>query len=111
HGTFDAPVYASERHVMVAGACFSKEQRDLLLRELKRAMTYGPHAEQLTVTHAGLRLSVAARLVRFNATYINWGEGAYGWQAEFVAPDPFRYGAQRMVYTGLPELKGGLNFD
>ena len=111
HGVFDAPVYASERHVMVAGACFSGEQRDLLLRELKRAMTYGPHTEQLTITHAGLKLSVAARLVRFNPTYINWGAGAWGWQAEWVAPDPFRYGQQRSAYTGLPVKRGGLRYD
>lgn len=111
HGAFDAPVLSGERHIMVAGNCFSKEQRDRLLRELKRAMTYGPHAEQLTVTHAGLRLSVAARLVRFNATYINWDEGAWGWQAEWVASDPFRYGQKRMVYTGLPVKRGGLRYD
>ena len=111
HGVFDAPVYASERHVMVSGLCKRRDQRDALLRELKRGMTFGPHAEQLTITHAGQRLSVAARLVRFQPSNQWWGAGVFPWTAEWVAPDPFRYGQQRQVYTTLPELKGGLNFD
>lgn len=112
HGMFDAPVLSAERHVLVSGWCIDNVQRNELMQELQAAMGFQPHAETMTVHHAGRRLSAAARLVRFAMPDLRWRSGYFAWTAEWVCPDPYRYGPQVMEYTTLPNAAGtGLQFD
>lgn len=112
HGQFSLPVYASGRVVMVAGQCASREERDALLREFRDRLVLTDTPRLLTVAMAGRTLYAAARLTRAKAVIgRNWGPGIFPWAVEWVCPDPFRYGSPQVMYTTLPELKGGLEFD
>lgn len=113
HGRFDAPVWADARTVTVAGSCWSLTERDALLAELNGAMTWPSGrgtTEPLVITHAGLTLTAFARLRRFRPEIgPEWGAGRFTWVAQWVCPDPLRYGAVvAPAAVGFPAPGGGL---
>lgn len=113
HGVFDSDEFADERFVTVTGRCKSPAERDALLAELKAVMTLpraGASPEDLTISHAGLELTAKARLRRFKPSMERWGSGIFGWAAEWVCPDPLRYGPLSSTSTTFPDRQGGLRF-
>src|SRR5690606_9897811 len=84
---------------------------DDLLAELGATFVFGDVAEPLTITHAGRTLTTPARLTRYKPTMDNWGAGIFGWAAEWVCSDPFRYAAPVVESTGFAQMLGGLEYD
>ncbi|MHB1063526.1 MAG: hypothetical protein ACYC1Z_03370 [Georgenia sp.] len=111
HGAFDAPVWAGPRRVVVTGWAVSERDRDGLLARLRASLALPSgrgELETLAIGFAGRTLTAQARLRRFKPTVQHWASGAFGWAAEWVAPDPLRYLPARPVSTGLPAQAGGL---
>jgi hypothetical protein len=108
HGVFDEPVYSAARHVLVTAWRTSMEERDVELAALKAVFNFAPTSlSPLVIDHAGMVLTSDARLLRFKPT---WGNGFWGWAAEWVCPDPLRYGTAVTATTGFPVAGGGLAF-
>lgn len=113
HGTHPSPVWADERIVTVTGTCHSIGDRDRLLHELRRDMTFGSGEEPLAITLAGRTLTAAAQLLRCDPAVAagSWNVGLIGWVAQWRCPDPLRYGPEQApVSTGLPTPGGGLAY-
>lgn len=110
HGSFKAPIWSDSRTVVAEGHCNTPELRDQLLADLGRAMVFTGAEDALTVTFAGRTMFATAQVSRYAPTLRDWGPGCFGWQIEWWAPDPFRYGPAVQVVTGLPEDTGGMEF-
>jgi hypothetical protein len=112
HGRFDAEVFSEARHVLVAGQCGTPAERDTMLAELKASFNFSAKTLlPLRITHAGQTLTADARLLRFKPIPIAWGAGFFGWVAEWVCPDPLRYGDLiAPAPVGFPQAGGGLRF-
>lgn len=112
HGSHPSPVWADERTVTVEGRCWSEDNRDALLHELKRHMTFAAAPEPLTVTVAGRTLTAGAQLLRCDPSLVSqqWGMGRFGWVAQWRCPDPLRYADPQSAATGLPTSGGGLTY-
>lgn len=112
HGAHPSPVWAEERVVTVEGRCWSQDDRDSLLRELKARMTFDGGEEPLTISLGGLTLTAAAQFLRCDPAVVagEWGIGRFGWAAQWRCPDPLRYGAEQTAVTGLPTFGGGLSY-
>src|SRR6478609_9190972 len=113
HGSFDAPVLGSARRVIVTGRAGDALERDAILTRMQASLRL-PSPEtpmrDLRVTHAGRTLTAGARLLRFAPTVSAWGAGWFGWAAEWVCPDPLRYGTASTLETTFPQRNGGLRF-
>lgn len=112
HGSFDTPVLASARMVTASGLCTTASERDELLLALQAAMTLHADPEPLTITAAGRTLTARARLTRAKPTLTGgrWGNGIFGWAAQWRCADPYRYGPTQTETTGLPMDAGGLRY-
>lgn len=113
HGSFDAPVLGNARRVLVTGRAGDPVERDAVLARLQASLRLPspdsvPH--DLRITNAGRTLTAGARLLRFAPTTTAWGAGWFDWAAEWVCPDPIRYGDPVSVRTGFPVRAGGLHF-
>ncbi|WHP18843.1 hypothetical protein [Cellulomonas sp. ES6] len=115
HGAFDGPVLAGARRVMVQGRASSPEARDEVLAELAETFVLpstpvGSPLADLRVTHAGRTLTAPARLLRWSPAATYWGAGFFDWAAEWVCPDPWRYGDPVDVSTPFARDRSGLRF-
>lgn len=112
HGSFGGAVRASERVVVATGRVSIPAERDVLLREIQAVMTLSDSSltEDLTIENAGRTLTAGASLTRFRVSMENWSAGVFGWAAEWVCPDPLRYGAAIVESTGFATSTGGLQF-
>jgi len=114
HGVFDAPPLSGARRVIVSGLCATPAERDAMLIELEATMTFADpdsRVEDLTIDYAGRVLTAGARLTRFKPyTAGLWAAGAFGWKAEWVCPNPLRYGTRISATTSFPVAIGGLRW-
>jgi hypothetical protein len=114
HGSFDAPPMSGPRRVIVSGLCASSVERDTMLIELGATMTFADpdsRVEDLTIDYAGRILTAGARLNRYKPfTSGLWASGAFGWKAEWVCPNPLRYGARVAASATFPVAVGGLRW-
>lgn len=113
HGAFDGPVLGNAKRVTVTGRAGSPTERDAILALL--GDTFVPGAvdsvpRDLRITKGGRTLTAGARLLRYAPVVSAWGAGWFEWAAEWVCPDPIRYGDPVSVVTGFPEHNGGLHF-
>jgi hypothetical protein len=114
HGEFVGPIWSTGRMVIVSGLFHDPARRDELLLDLDATLVYAPDGvavRDLTITRAGRTLTARAQLAGFRPTEDNWGAGRFGWAAQWVCADPFRYGEPITASTGLPGETGGLEFD
>jgi hypothetical protein len=113
HGAFDSAVLGNARRVTVSGRAGSPQERDAVLALLGEtfvpAEIEAPPSD-LRVTHGGRALTAGARLLRYAPTSTAWGAGWFDWAAEWVCPDPVRYGDPTAVTTAFPRSPGGLRF-
>jgi hypothetical protein len=114
HGEFDGPVYSAARLVHLEGECRDEDTRDELLADLGAGLGFagrGP-AQDLTVTLGGRTLTSSAKVLRYSPAIArgDWGNGWFGWQADFRCADPLRYGDVQTAQTGMPVASGGLDF-
>lgn len=116
HGSFDGPVYGNARRVLVSGRFADRISRDEAFMALESSLVPSdPEAppEDLRVTQFGRTLTAGARLLRFAPIVSRdnaWGAGVFDWAAEWVCPDPLRYGEATSVRTSFPFSPGGLRF-
>jgi hypothetical protein len=110
HGSFKARIRAASRTVVAEGHCNTQESRDQLLHDLGRSLVFTEDEDDLTITFAGRTLTAHAQVSRYGPTLRDWGVGCFGWQVEWWAPDPFRYGPVSTATAGLPEDTGGMEF-
>lgn len=113
HGRFGAPAWSDERVVVVTGGCSTPAERDAILLELQAVMTLSgsSNPEDLTISNAGRVLTAGATLTRFKPSMANWSSGYFHWAAEWVCPDPLRYGTPIASTAVFPTLVGGLEYD
>jgi hypothetical protein len=116
HGAHPTPVYSDERIVGVEGYCWTGDDRDQLLADLRAYVTFDDDpdedTEPLAVTVAGKTLTAGAQLIAAvpKLTRGEWGVGKFGWLLQWRCPDPRRYGAPQTASTGLPTAGGGLAY-
>src|SRR5690606_29987992 len=108
HGAHGDGADVPARTLPMPGLCAPPEGR--AAPPAASADRFVPAKEPLRVTHGGRRLTAEARLVRWRPVAVAWGAGFFAWEAQWVCPDPLRYGPLQSVTTGFPELVGGLRY-
>jgi hypothetical protein len=97
---------------MAAGFVEATSSRDALVKQFRDVMVPAddPYlTEPLTIAHAGETLTAFAQLVQADidpGAY--WGQGRFGWKAQFECDDPLRYGPEISATSYLQAMGTGL---
>lgn len=112
HGNQATGSWHNGRTVMVAGFVEATTSRDTLVKQFRDVMVPAddPYiTEALTISHAGETLTAFGQLVQADIDPGSmWGQGRFGWKAQFECDDPLRYGPEISATSFLQAAGTGL---